>query len=234
VSERRSYKYYDLVMVASVVALVCANLIGPAKAAQLDLPLLGLVTFGAGALFFPVTYIFGDILTEVYGYSRERRVIWAGFAAMLFASVMAAIVVALPPAPHWPHQQVWEIAFGNTGRIAAASILAFVCGSFVNAYILARMKVWTEGRHLWARTIGSTIGGEAVDSALFYPLAFYNSGIVPNELIPTLVVSQFLVKTSVEVAFTPLTYRAVAWLKRAEGVDHYDRDTRFGPFALRA
>lgn len=228
----RTYKYYDFVMVAAVVVLVCSNLIGPAKAAQVNLPLLGLVTFGAGALFFPFSYVFGDILTEVYGYARERRVIWAGFAALLFASVMAAVVVALPPAPGWPNQKTYEIAFGSTWRIAGASILAFMCGSFVNALVLAKMKVWTEGRHLWSRTIGSTICGEAVDSVLFYPLAFWNSGIIPNELLVSLVVSQFFVKTLVEVAMTPLTYQVVGFLKRAEQEDHYDRDTDFSPFSL--
>lgn len=228
----RRYKYYDLVMVAAVVVLVCSNLIGPAKAAQVNLPLLGAITFGAGVLFFPISYIFGDILTEVYGYGRDRRVIWAGFAALAFASVMAAIVVALPPAPGWPNQKVYETAFGSTWRIAGASIIAFVCGSFVNAFVLAKMKIMTEGRHLWARTIGSTVCGEAVDSALFYPLAFYNSGIMPNELVLTLVVTQFITKTLVEVAMTPVTYKVVGFLKRAENEDYYDRDTNFTPFKI--
>lgn len=229
---RRQYKFFDLIMVASVVVLVCSNLIGPAKAAQINMPLLGAITFGAGVLFFPVSYIFSDILTEVYGYGRERRVIWAGFAALAFASVMAAVVVALPPAPGWPNQKVYETAFGSTWRIAGASIIAFVCGSFVNAFVLAKMKIATAGRHLWARTIGSTICGEAVDSALFYPLAFYNSGIMPNELVATLVVSQFFAKTLVEVAMTPVTYKVVAFLKHAEGEDYYDRDTNFTPFKI--
>lgn len=228
----RTYKYYDFIMVAAVVVLVCSNLIGPAKAAQLDLPMLGVITFGAGVLFFPISYIFGDVLTEVYGYARERRVIWAGFAALAFASLMAAIIVALPPAPNWPNQKVYETAFGSTWRIAGASIIAFVCGSFVNSFVLAKMKIWTAGRHLWARTIGSTVCGEAVDSALFYPLAFYNSGIMPNELVFTLVVSQFVAKTLVEVAFTPVTYAVVGFLKRAENEDFYDRNTDFTPFKL--
>lgn len=228
----RTYKYYDFIMVAAVVVLVCSNLIGPAKAAQLDLPMLGVITFGAGVLFFPISYIFGDVLTEVYGYARERRVIWAGFAALVFASIMAAIIVALPPAPNWPNQKVYETAFGSTWRIAGASIIAFVCGSFVNSFVLAKMKIWTEGRHLWARTIGSTVCGEAVDSALFYPLAFYNSGIMPNELVFTLVVSQFVAKTLVEVLFTPVTYAVVGFLKRAENEDFYDRGTDFTPFKI--
>jgi len=228
----RSFRYFDLVMVAFVVVLLCSNLIGPAKIAVLELPFWGPFVFGAGAIFFPISYVFGDILTEVYGYAQARKVIWAGFAALLFASLMAAIVVALPPAPFWPHQQAFEVAFGNTWRIVLASIAAYFCGEFVNAYVLAKMKVWTAGRALWSRTIGSTIAGEAVDSAIFYPLAFYGSGIIPNEALPAVMLAQFLLKTLVEVVFTPVTYAAVGYLKRAEGVDHFDRDTDFNPFTL--
>lgn len=228
------YKYLDLVMVAFVVVLVCANLVGPAKAAQIDLPLLGLVTFSAGIVFIPMSYIFGDILTEVYGYDRTRRVIWTGFAALLFAAVMASIVVALPPAPNWPNQQAYEVAFGNAWRVVLASMVAYFCGEFVNSFVLAKMKVWTEGRYQRARFVASTMAGEAVDSAIFYPLAFYNSGIMPNELVWILTVSQFVTKTAVEIGFLPLTTRIVAFLKRVEGVDHYDRDTDFNPFAIKS
>ena len=189
--------------------------------------------FGAGVLFFPISYIFGDILTEVYGYARARKVIWAGFGALAFASFMAAIVVALPPADFWQHQAAYEVAFGNTWRIVAASMIAYFCGEFVNSYVLAKMKIWTAGRWLWTRTIGSTIFGEAVDSALFYPLAFYNSGIIPNEALPQVMVAQFILKTLVEVVFTPVTYKIVAFLKRTEGVDYYDRDTDFTPFSIK-
>ena len=230
----RTYRYYDLVMVAFVVVLVCSNLIGPAKAATLDLPLIGPVTFGAGVLFFPISYIFGDVLTEVYGYGRDRRVIWAGFAALIFAAIMAAVIVALPPAPSWPNQKVYEIAFGNTWRIAGASMIAFLCGSFVNSYVLAKMKVNSEGRYMRTRFVASTVAGEAVDSALFYPLAFYNSGIMPNELVLTLMLSQFVAKTGVEVVMLPVTARVVNALKRAEGVDHFDRNTNFNPFKIGA
>ena len=182
-AKARTYRYFDLVMVAFVVVLVCSNLIGPAKAAQLDLPLIGAVTFGAGVLFFPISYIFGDILTEVYGYARARRVIWTGFAALLFAAIMAAVIVALPPAPTWENQKVYEIAFGNTWRIAGASMIAYFCGEFVNSFVLAKMKVATAGRYMRTRFVASTVAGEAVDSSLFYPLAFWNSGIMPNELV---------------------------------------------------
>ena len=229
---QKQYRYYEFVMAAFVTILICSNLIGPAKICQLELPLIGLVTFGAGVLFFPISYVFGDVLTEVYGYARARRVIWTGFAALAFASFMATVVVALPPAPFWKNQAAYEIAFGTTWRIALASMFAYFCGEFVNSFILAKMKIWTEGRHLWSRTIGSTIFGEAVDSALFYPLAFYGSGIIPDDKLPLVMLAQFLVKVGVEVVFTPLTYKLVNALKRAEQEDYYDRQTNFSPFTL--
>lgn len=230
----RQYRYYDWVMVAFVTVLVCSNLIGPAKIAQVDAPLLGTLTFGAGVLFFPISYVFGDILTEVYGYARSRRVIWTGFAALAFASALAAVVVALPPAPFWHNQQAYEVAFGSAWRVSIASLIAFCCGEFVNSFVLAKMKLWMAGRRLWMRTIGSTLFGEGVDSLLFYPLAFWGTGIIPDEQLPAVMLAQFVAKVGVEVAFTPLTYRIVAWLKRAENEDYYDRDTDFNPFSLRA
>jgi uncharacterized integral membrane protein (TIGR00697 family) len=231
---QRTYRYFDLVMVAFVVVLVCSNLIGPAKAATLTLPIVGPVTFGAGVLFFPISYIFGDVLTEIYGYARARRVIWAGFAALIFASIMAAVVVALPPAPGWENQKVYEIAYGNTWRIAGASMLAYFCGEFVNSYVLAKMKVASEGRYMRTRFVASTVAGEAVDSAMFYPLAFWNSGIMPNDLVMTLVASQFITKTLVEIVFLPITTRIVTALKRAEQEDFFDRNTDFSPFKIDA
>jgi len=225
----KSYRYYELVMAAFVTILICSNLIGPAKIVQVG----ALPAFGAGILFFPFSYVFGDILTEVYGYSRARRVIWAGFAGLAFASFMAAVVVALPPAPFWQNQQAYEIAFGTTWRIAAASMIAYFCGEFANSFVLAKMKILTAGKWLWTRTIGSTIVGEAVDSALFYPLAFYDSGLMPNEMLPAIMLVQFTGKVAVEVVFTPVTYRIVGALKRAENEDYYDRETRFTPFSLK-
>jgi uncharacterized integral membrane protein (TIGR00697 family) len=233
VSTQRSYRYYEFVMAAFVTVLICSNLIGPAKIAQVELPLVGGIVFGAGVLFFPISYVFGDILTEVYGYARARRVIWAGFGGLAFASLMAWVVVALPPAPFWQHQGAYEIAFGTTWRIAAASMFAYFCGEFVNSYVLARMKILTAGKWLWTRTIGSTIVGEAVDSALFYPLAFYGGGIVPDDRLPAVMLAQFVGKVGVEVVFTPLTYKIVGVLKRAEQEDYYDRATDFNPFTLR-
>ncbi len=225
----KPYRYYDFVMAAFVTVLICSNLIGPAKIVQPD----GWPAFGAGVLFFPISYVFGDILTEVYGYARARRVIWAGFAGLAFASLMAAVVVALPPAPFWENQKAYEIAFGQAPRIAAASMFAYFCGEFVNSFVLAKMKLLTAGRWLWTRTIGSTVAGEGVDSALFYPLAFYGSGIIPNDKLPAIMLAQFVLKVAVEVAFTPLTYRIVGFLKRVEGEDYYDRETNFTPFTLK-
>jgi uncharacterized integral membrane protein (TIGR00697 family) len=233
-TEGRSYRYYEFVMAAFVTILICSNLIGPAKIAQLDLPLLGVVSFGAGVLFFPVSYVFGDVLTEVYGYSKARRVIWAGFAGLAYAAFMATVVVALPPAPFWKHQEAYEIAFGTTWRIAAASMLAYFCGEFANSFVLAKMKILTAGRWLWTRTIGSTIVGEAVDSSLFYPLAFYGAGIIPNDKLPVVMLSQFIAKVAVEVIFTPVTYKLVGAMKRAEQEDYYDRNTNFNPFVLKS
>ncbi|MGP1678952.1 MAG: queuosine precursor transporter [Burkholderiales bacterium] len=230
----RQYRYYDLVMASFVIVLICSNLIGPAKIAQIDLPFLGAVTFGAGVLFFPISYVFGDILTEVYGYARARKVIWAGFTGLGFASFMAAVVVALPPAPFWNNQTAYEIAFGSAWRIVLASMCAYFCGEFVNSYVLAKMKIITAGKWLWTRTIGSTIFGEAVDSALFYPLAFYGSGIIPDDKLPLVMLSQFVFKVGVEVAFTPVTYKVVNALKRAEREDYYDSGTDFNPFSLGA
>ena len=230
---QRQYRYYEFVMAAFVTVLICSNLIGPAKIAQVEVPLLGALTFGAGVLFFPISYVFGDILTEVYGYARSRRVIWAGFGGLAFASVMSYVVVALPPAPFWQNQPAYEIAFGSTWRIALASLVAFVCGEFFNSYVLAKMKIWTDGRWLWTRTIGSTIFGEGVDSLLFYPLAFYGGGLIPDERLQGIMLVQFLGKVGVEILFTPVTYKLVAALKRAEHEDYYDRHTDFNPFTLK-
>jgi len=228
----RQYRYYEFVLVAFVAVLLCSNLIGPAKIAELDLPLIGTVTFAAGVLFFPISYIFGDILTEVYGYGRDRRAVWAGFGALLFASVMAFTVVNLPPAPFWADRQpAIESVFGNTWRIVLASLIAFWSGSFVNSYVLAKMKIWTQGRWLWSRTIGSTVVGEFIDSSLFYTIAFW--GIMTTDQIITVAMTQYVLKTLWEIMATPLTYWIVARLKRAENEDFYDTDTRFTPFSLK-
>jgi queuosine precursor transporter len=231
----RNYRYYDFVMAAFVTVLVCSNFIGAAKQTTIDLPLLGATTFSAGVLFFPISYIFGDILTEVYGYGRDRRVVWAGFGALVFASFMAWVVISLPPASSdfmKSYQANLEGVFGNSWRIALGSMIAFWCGSFSNAYVLAKMKIWTQGRMLWSRTIGSTIVGELIDSALFYFIAFY--GIWATGDLIKIVIAQYILKTTWEIVMTPVTYRVVAFLKRAENEDYYDRGTNFTPFSLKA
>ena len=221
-------------MAAFVTVLLCSNFIGAAKQTTVQLPLLGATTFSAGVLFFPISYIFGDILTEVYGYGRDRRVVWAGFGALVFASFMAWVVISLPPAGSEfmkTYQASLEGVFGNSWRIAAGSMIAFWCGSFSNAYVLAKMKVWMSGRRLWMRTIGSTVVGEFVDSSLFYVIAFY--GIWATGDLVKIVIAQYLLKTTWEVVMTPVTYKVVGFLKRAENEDYYDRNTDFTPFTLK-
>lgn len=222
---QRRYRYFDLIMAGFVTVLLCSNLIGPGKPAH-----LGPVTFGAGILFFPISYLFGDVLTEVYGYARARRVVWAGFAALGFAAVMSWVVLALPPAAGWHGQAALQSVFGSTPRIILASLLAFWAGELANSYTLARMKVRTGGRLLWVRTIGSTVVGELVDSAIFYPVAFL--GAWETKTVIAVLFTNYLLKVAWEVVATPLTYRLVAFLKRVEHEDYFDRDTDFNPFTL--
>ncbi len=224
-TEKRRYKYYDLIMAAFVCVLLCANIIGPAK-----LWSFGGMTFGAGVLFFPMSYLFGDILTEVYGYSRSRRVVWVGFAALIFSSFMSWVVVSLPPASGWDKQFIYEEIFGGTWRIVAASMIAYFIGEFCNSYVLAKMKIATKGKHLWARTIGSTVVGESIDTLIFYPLAFY--GLWPTSVLISVMIGQYCLKVLWEVAATPFTYKIVAFLKKAENEDYYDKDTQFTPFKM--
>jgi uncharacterized integral membrane protein (TIGR00697 family) len=227
----RNYRYYDLVMAAFVTVLLCSNLIGAGKVCTVNLPLWGPLTFGAGVLFFPISYIFGDILTEVYGYARSRKVVWAGFAAMTFASFMSWFIVILPPAAGWSGQEAFTIVFGSTWRIVVASLVAYFFGEFVNSYVLAKMKIFTQGAHLWSRIIGSTVFGELVDSIIFYPIAFL--GIWPTNIVIQVTISNYAIKVIWEVLMTPITYRVVAFLKRTEREDYYDYDTNFTPFSLR-
>lgn len=235
----RHYRYYDLLMAGFVTVLLCSNLIGTAKVCAVtlpfSLPLIGNhLQFGAGNIFFPISYIFGDILTEVYGFARARKVIWAGFAAMLFATVMSQVIIHLPPAANEPFNRVLqpaiEVVFGSTWRIVVASIVAFWIGDFVNSYVLARMKILTRGRWLWTRTIGSTICGQGIDSVVFYPIAFY--GIWAGETLLQVLAFNFAFKTLVEVLMTPVTYAVVNFLKRAENEDYFDSSTDFTPFSL--
>lgn len=229
----RQMRYYDFVMAAFVAILLLSNIIGAAKRSEVDLPIIGHWAFGAGVMFFPLSYIIGDVLTEVYGYARARRVIWAGFAALIFMAFMSWVVVALPPASDWPDQSAYEAVFGNSWRIVAASITAFWAGEFANSFVLARMKLLTKGRFLWMRTIGSTIVGQGLDSLIFYPLAFYGLAGWPVDKLWQVVVSQFVFKTAWEALLTPVTYFVVNHLKRAEAIDVYDEGTEFSPFGHR-
>jgi len=221
----KKFKYYDFIMAAFVTILLCSNIIGAEKVVSL----FGF-TFGAGILFFPISYFFNDILTEVYGYARSRKVVWAGFAALGFASVMSAVVVGLPAAPGWIHQDAYVVVFGQTTRIVLASLTAFFSGEFVNSFVLAKMKLSTNGKYLWTRTIGSTIAGEGIDSLIFYPIAFY--GFWPNELLLKVMVTNYVLKVLWEVIATPMTYKIVNFLKRKEHEDFYDRNTNFTPFSI--
>ena len=226
----RHFRYFDFVMVAFVVVLLLSNVIGAEKRSVVDLPGVGLWPFGAGILFFPISYVIDDILTEVYGFARARRAIWAGFAALIFMGVMEWTVVHLPVAEGWTGQAAYERVFGSGWRIILASLTAFFVGDFLNSVVLAKMKVWTQGKYLWTRTIGSTIIGEGADSLIFYPLAFYGMADWPIEVLGAVMLSQFVLKVSWEVILTPVTYAVVGWLKRREGVDVFDEHTDFTPF----
>lgn len=242
---RRHFRYFDYMMAAFVAILLLSNLIGAAKLAT-----VWGVTFGAGILFFPVSYVLGDVLTEVYGYANARRCVWMGFFAMLFMAFMSYVVVAMPPNADWgcassgdplfaglvkAHgagtvcQSTYVSVFGSTWRIVLASVMAFWAGEFVNAFILAKMKIWTKGKHLWTRTIGSTVFGQAVDSAIFYPIAFL--GVWETSSVLMVMITNWGLKVLWEVVLTSVTYAVVGWLKAREGVDVYDTDTEFSPFA---
>ncbi len=219
-------------MAAFVAVLLCSNLIGVHKVSYINLPFYGDYIYGAGVLFVPISYLFGDILTEVYGYARSRKVIWAGFGALIFASLMAWVVTNLPIAKTMSAEQVQAInlIFGQTPRIVAASLFAFWVGEFVNSFVLAKLKLITAGKFLWLRTVTSTIFGEIADSAIFYPVAFF--GIWSNEQLISVMIGNYFIKVLWEVLATPFTYLIVGFLKRAEHEDFYDRDTDFNPFSL--
>lgn len=228
----RQYRYYDLIMAVFVTVLLCSNLIGVHKTSSINLPYYGEYIYGAGVLFFPISYLFGDILTEVYGYKRSRRVIWAGFGALIFASFMSYVVGSLPPASTMSpdSQKAIDMIFGQVPRIVAASLLAFWTGEFVNSFVLAKLKVMLAGKFLWMRTIGSTVMGEIADTLIFYPIAFY--GLWSNEQLISVMIGNYIIKVMWEVLATPFTYVIVGFLKRAEREDYYDKDTDFNPFSL--
>ena len=206
-----------------VISNVCA--IKP-----LTIPGLSFITMDGGNLLFPISYIFGDILVEVYGYAQSRRIIWLGFILNIFAAATFSLVAILPPAPGWDMQDAFASILLQTPRVVLGSIIAFWCGSFLNAWVMARMKVLTRGRHLWTRTIGSTIAGEGIDSLLFTSIAF--GGVWPLALIAQVIFWNFILKTAYEIFATPLTYFIVHRLKRAERSDPFDTHTNFSPFRL--
>jgi uncharacterized integral membrane protein (TIGR00697 family) len=234
----RHFRYYDLIMAAFVAILLLSNIIGASKRSVVELPWIGEWPFGAGVMFFPLSYIIGDVLTEVYGYARARRVIWTGFAALAFMAFMAWVVVSLPPAPGWPHQAAYEAVFANSWRIVIASMVAFCAGEFANSLVVAKMKVADKdkamgGRRMGLRFVASTVVGQGLDSLIFYPIAFYGlEGWPTGELMKT-VLSQWAIKTGWEIILLPFTVAIVVALKRREGVDVFDEGTNFSPFAAR-
>ncbi len=212
-----------------VVALFIATLIASNIVAVKLIDVSGMI-LPAAIVIFPLSYIIGDVLTEVYGYRQARRAIWLGFLCNLVVVVAIVIAGALPAAGFWKHQDAFDLILGQTPRILAASFAAYLVGEFANSFVLAKLKIATAGRHLWLRTIGSTLIGQGLDSAIFITIAF--AGVMPGDALVGVIVTQWLVKSAYEAAATPLTYGAVAFLKRKDGVDAYDRDTRFNPFII--
>lgn len=231
--QKHQFKYFDFLMAATCVIIVCSNIIGAGKVAT-----VAGFTFGAGILFFPLSYVLGDVTTEVYGYARARRVIWAGFMAAGFAAAMAAFITAIPPAETWNKdlggvttQAAFAMNFGQVPRIIFASMLAIWCGEMANAFVMAKMKLLSNGKALYQRTIGSTVVGQGVDTLIFYPIAFF--GVWDNKLIVTVMVTNYLLKVLWEIVLTPVTYWVISRLKKAEGVDVFDKSTNFTPFSIK-
>jgi queuosine precursor transporter len=228
-----TYKYYDLLVHMFVVTLLVSNLVGSKISAIGPFHLFGYdfsVKVSGAQLLFPIAYIFGDIFTEVYGYAGSRRAIWIGFGASALLAAMSLFIVWVPPAPDWRNQAAFETVFNVVPRMIAASLIAYWCGEFANSYVMAKMKIWTRGRRLWARTIGSTAVGQAVDSTTVIVLAF--AGRESWSTIVNLIISGYIAKVLYEAAATPVTYLVVNSLKRAEGVDVYDEGTDFNPFSV--
>jgi hypothetical protein len=219
----RNFRHYDVLVHIFVVVLLISNLVGSKICA------IGPFRISGAQLLFPITYIFGDVFTEVYGYSGSRRAIWIGFFASGLMALMGLLTVHIPPAPDWPNQHAFEVVFNFVPRMVAASLVAFWCGEFANSYTMAKMKLLTGGRWLWTRTVGSTVVGQAVDTTIVMFLAF--GGTQSTKTILILIGSGYLGKVVYEVVATPLTYGIVNFLKRTEGVDVYDTHTNFNPFS---
>lgn len=231
----RPYRFLDWVMAIFITVLIISNIASSAKIVDWGVSIIGLrLAFDAGTILFPISYIFGDVLTEVYGFRRARRVIWTGFAMLTLTAVVLWVVRVMPGEASWQEyagQAAYEAILGgiSSGGIVLASLVAYLAGSFSNSMVMARMKVLTRGRWLWSRTIGSTLVGQAIDTMIFILVATL-AGVFPWELFATLVVANYIFKVAIEVLMTPLTYRVVNALKRAEGEDYFDRDTVFNPF----
>ena len=226
----RRYKYLDTLTLGFVVVLLISNLVGP-KICQIHLGHFATLNVSGAQLLFPITYIFGDVCTEIYGYAASRRAIWLGFFATLLLDGMGELVVAMPSAPSWQNQHAFEVVFGLVPRFAVASLIAYCVGEFTNSYTLAKLKIVTKGRWLWTRTIGSTITGQAVDTMIVILIAFWGS---PPALIRSIIISSYLTKVAYEVLATPLTYAVVAFLKNKEGTEAFDDKVNFNPFAFTA
>ena len=220
---QKNYKYLTTISVFFVSVLLISN-VASSKIVDLEW-----FTFDGGTLLFPLSYIFGDILTEVYGYKKSRGIIWLGFFMALLMSVVFIVVGKLPPASGWSNQTAYDAILGLTPRIVCASLIAYFFGEFSNSFVLAKMKILTKGKWLWTRTIGSTVVGELIDSILFVTIAFL--GVLPGYLLMTVIISNYVFKTAVEVLFTPITYKVIAFLKKRENEDYYDVDTNFSPFS---
>ena len=223
--KKESFRYYSIISTLFVATLMISNVVAT------KLFSLGPLIFTGGILIFPITYIFGDILTEVYGYSRSRRIIWTGFFSLILMAFIFWIVGLLPPAPTWQNQDAYLLILGFVPRIVLASIIGYWAGEFANSFVLAKMKLLTKGKHLWARTISSTIAGEGVDTALFVLIGFY--GVVSGPILLMAILSGYIFKVAYEAAATPITYKIVGFLKKAEGIDHYDYNTKFSPFSFK-
>lgn len=223
-TSRGTYRYLDIITAFFVAILLISNV------ASSKITTIGFLTFDAGTILFPLSYIIGDMLTEVYGYARARRAIWIGLATNVIMAVTFMVVAVLPPAADWPNQSAYEAILGWTPRIVLASIIAYFVGEFINSFILAKLKIMTKGKYLWTRTIGSTLVGQLLDTVIFILIAFW--GILPGSVLIAIIISNYIFKVAVEVLFTPVTYKVVNWLKKKEHEDHFDKKTDFNPFAM--
>ncbi len=228
---RRDYKYLPYIQALFITVLLIVNLVAAGKVTLFEFKQISF-PFGTGILFFPISYLIGDLLTEVYGYAPTRKVIWTGFGVLILANLMVQLILLMPAAPSWPHQKAYQEVFAISWRLAFASIIAFSAGEFTNSFVLAKLKILTNGASLWIRTIGSTICGEAIDTLIFYPLAFLGNPDFPLSLIYSLMIINYMCKILWEVLATPLTYLVINWLKKSEHEDHFDRQTDFNPFKL--